>query len=123
MVEVYTSSFIEYSLTTEDLAFIVRVFKRYKAGGDEIYLGKDVPYHYPQRCIDDALQHVHVYDGRNTWLLFRSSDRHVVYTQGFYNSDHYYLIALLEPDAHKQANDTMQMLYFCDVAEIFRLSH
>lgn len=124
-IEIYTSEIIDKSLSAQDLAFLIRIFKGSREGESPIYLGKDVPYHRPNRCASSGLRHVHVLDNVDPreWARARTSDSHLVYTNGYFNANVYYLIAFLSPDAHDQARDMMRLSYFCDIADDFRLQY
>tara|TARA_R110000868_G_C10969398_1_gene769535 strand:- start:11666 stop:11854 length:189 start_codon:yes stop_codon:yes gene_type:complete len=52
--------------------------------------------------------------------FFSESDIHLVYCCGFYDTNHYLLITILKPDAHRQANNIDRMLDIAAIAAGFR---
>lgn len=117
-------------------------FKSYKEGllvPD--YFGLDGDYADNIRCKEEEVWHLHLAEanseplwstapqqGRPTYQYpstqrppeKRTSDKHLIYTRGYMDRDAYLLIAILSPDAHKQARQNNVMLPLADIAADFR---
>ena len=112
----------------QDLRSFVDTFKHYKA--DTITLpgsfGKDVPYSETGAAKDSELWHMHLAEGvpfpTTQRQDSRTSDRHLVYCQGIFNENSYFLLAILDPDAHSRAR-TGEMASLADLAEDLRKEH
>jgi len=73
----------------------------------------------------EEVRHVHLAEPGVPWRPGlpqhrRTSDHHLVYSQGALNEDMYLMIAVLSPDAHEQARDNSIMYNIGREAEIFR---
>ncbi len=71
------------------------------------------------------MAHIHLQEPEHPWPLqllqfSRTSDIHLVYCQGFYNTSVYLLMAILSPDAHAQALNNSIMYKLGKMAENFR---
>ena len=130
-MKVFTGSTIRQQLQEDELKALVADFRRYKIFGQLPQMfGRDSPYnHYntPRLLLLEGVQHIHLNDGENPWPLYRAqhnktSDKaHLVYCQGAINPDYYLFIAILSPDAHKQAKDFGVMQKLGTAAEKSRL--
>ena len=92
------------------------------------YFGRDGDYLRPKECCEEGVWHLHLCETTpppDTWtcirnLFSRKSDIHLVYCCGFYDPNHYLLITVLTPDAHRQANNIDRMLDIAAIAAGFR---
>lgn len=95
------------------------------------YFGRDADYRWPQVCLDEEVWHLHLSESVKPpfwkrWarsLYQKTSDKHLVYCRGYYNRSRYYLIAILEPDAHDQARNLDIMLAIGEMAAEFRANN
>jgi hypothetical protein len=92
--------------------------------------GRDVPYHFPASAALAQLRHLHLRpDGFPDWLASvaqhrRTSDYHLVYTEGIVNRRAFALIALLDDgDAHATAREQDTMARLVARADAFRSRH
>ena len=102
-------------------------FKSYKTTGLlPGYFGRDAPYNHadnPQFVLDQDIRHIHLNPLRKDVRQYDqvSNDAHLVYCQGLINEDHYYLLALLEPNPHELAKRKEIMRDLAIAAHRFRL--
>ena len=91
------------------------------------YLGKDVRYSRPEGIEDSELHHVHIYvDGvscKDTWKYSKTSNSYIVYTFGFFEEDHYHVVAFLDEKAHEKCRNDSFMRDLKKVADNFRDQH
>lgn len=123
-VRIFTSPIMREGIVDSELQLIVSKFKKYKeTGNTQDYFGRDVSFNRPEAVRSAGLMHAHLNDGKS-WgvklLQFdRTSDTHIVYCQGFFNTNCYLLITLLK-GAHAKYRDNMLMLSLAEVAASFR---
>ncbi len=123
-VRVFTSKLLREGMDETELQLIVSKFKSYKENGDsQNYFGRDVSFNRPESVRSAGLMHVHLNEGR-PWavrlLQFdRTSDTHIVYCQGYFQTNCFLLITLLQ-GAHAKYRDNLLMLGLVDIASDFR---
>lgn len=136
-IKVSTSSIIEKLMgdTPEkietNLKKLVKDFKLYKSGCTLAIFGKDAPYDHmntPRSVLDENVQHVHMIKIGEIFPRWKRQDQktsevHLVYCQAAMDDDHYYLITILEPNAHDLAKDGLIMRNIGDIAAKFRLKN
>ncbi len=128
-MRVFKSDMIRQLLTADELAQLEQDFRQYKETGlapdtfgrDELF---DHPHTLPLVKSED-LRHIHLASPEQPFPLqklqfFRTSDNHLIYCQGFLQSDHYLLITILAPDAHEQERNNEIMYRLGKIAEAFR---
>lgn len=116
-------------LTEEQADQLVADFRNYKQNGllPDTF-GRDAAYDHPNTLPllkAEQLRQIHLIadnssSGQNTPQHRRTNDVHLVYCQGVLNENSWCLIAILTPDAHKQALDRNVMFKLAKVAENFR---
>ena len=128
-MRIFKSRIVRQTLSAEELAQLVSDFSRYKSTGIPAdNFGRDVPYDHPNTLLIlkvEDVYHLHSADNEKPWSLMRTqysktSDIHLVYCQSALNSDCYLLMAVLQPNAHEQANDNSIMHNLGLMAEQFR---
>ncbi|SBS26128.1 putative toxin YafO [Marinomonas spartinae] len=91
---------------------VLNDFKLYKSGQNITYFGKDVPYHDPRPYAERAgIRHVHLLDNVRTLKMQgrgNTSDRAIVYTEASMNPNMFYVIDLLNENAHAQASSRVR---------------
>lgn len=131
MIRVFKSVVIQKLLTPQDLDDLTKDFLHYKESSlCPDYFGRDVAYdhpHTPTVVLQEDVRHIHLVE-HSAWAVRlmqfnRTSDRHLVYCQGFFNPDCYLLITLLSPNAHEQAKINNIMRKIGEQAEIFRMKY
>lgn len=129
MIRVFKSSVIRELLGPDDLANLVKDFKKYKEEGMQPdTFGRDAPYDHPHSLPSirqEEVRHIHLQDGISHWDVrtiqyYRTSDTHLVYCQGAMYDDRFLLITLLKPDAHDQARNNDIMMAIAKQAAHFR---
>ena len=132
MIRVFATNLIRQQITDIELKQLKTDFQRYKEtdspadnfGRDALY---DDSNNLPSvRLVE--LRHLHLLNQSENFLRYarqydKTSDDHLVYCQGFYSDRAYLLIALLSPNAHKQARNNDAMLKLAGMAENFRNQH
>ena len=100
---------------------MAQAFKLYKNKNHRIFqtykFGKDVTYNRPPSAVTAELSHVHLVPIEQKG---DTSDRFLVYSTGFNDSEAFILLAILEPNAHELSRNTLQMANLADIAEKFR---
>lgn len=132
MIKVFQGLAFRRQLPAGDRKKLVADFKRYKQEGvvPETF-GRDVPYDHlntPPSVRDEDLRHLHLASADKPFPLrsiqfSRTSDTHLIYCPGILDPNCYALIAILTPDAHKQALQRDIMLKLAKTAELFRNEH
>ncbi len=123
-IRVFTSKLIRESMDESELQLIVSKFRDYKESGNaQNYFGRDVSFNRPEPVRSAGLMHVHVNEGK-PWAIRllqfdRTSDTHIVYCTGYFQTNCYLLIALLQ-GAHAKYQDNLLMLSLADIASDFR---
>lgn len=128
MIRVFLSPVLQDLLTPAEQTDLMADFQQYKATGIPAdYFGRDAPYDHPHtlpRVRQAELQHLHLIDPARyparTPQYQRTSDDHLVYCPGFFQLNHYLLLAILMPSAHAAARDNSIMASLADLAERFR---
>ncbi len=90
--------------------------------------GRDALFNHPHTLpsvLAERIMHIHLDDGEQNWDRRKSqysctSDYHLIYCQGFNNSECFLLMTILSPDAHAQEHDNNRMLRLAQMAEKFR---
>ena len=131
MVSVFVGKALTETLSREETEALVADFKRYKGTGElPDTFGRDVCYDHPHTLpavLAEELMHLHLAENA-PWPLglvqfSRTSDKHLVYCQGYTDRNCYALMAILQPDAHNQARDRDLMLRLAEAARRFRDVH
>jgi len=132
---VSTSSVIEETITGDtpedkekNLIQLINDFKRYKSGELLAIFGKDVLYDHmntPRIILDEKVWHVHMIELSKVFPRYirqerKTSEKHLVYCKAVMNDNHYYLITILEPNAHDLAHNRDLMIRLGKIAERFR---
>lgn len=129
MIRVFKSCIIRQILTDDELDTLVDDFKSYKLTGNAPeHFGRDVSYDHPNNLpivLAEEVQHIHLGSEDNSLPInkiqyYQTSDIHLVYCQGALNASCYLLMAILSPDAHKQARSREVMFKLGTMAEKFR---
>lgn len=104
-------------------------FRRYKELDiPATNFGRDAEYNHPNGPVlirEEKVAHIHLESPDSPWgsqivQFNKTSDIHLVYCQGFYDSNYYLLMALLSPDAHAQALNNNIMRNLGLMAKTFR---
>lgn len=122
----------ELSKRNTQLQKIIEDFKAYKEGYRVKSFGRDAPFHRPKPSAELAeLMHVHLMNNPKAQILdvakvtdpyYLTSDSFLVYSKGFFNPKHYYIIDYIEKDAHTKVEDMNYMRWLVEQAEFFRKS-
>lgn len=131
-MRIFKSRMITQQLTEQELLALVEDFRAYKSlrhlpdtfGRDELY---DHPFTLPILMAEEV-RHIHLTDEENLWpsgkLQFsKTSDSHLVYCQGYNDTNNFLLMAILAPNAHKQSQNNSIMFNLGKMAEAFRQSY
>ena len=120
----------EISKTDTILRNVIEDFRAYKQGARLQVFGRDAALTRPRPAAEMAeLFHAHVLRNPKSQLIEmarlknpyrRTSDRFLIYTRGFFNSKHYYVLDYLNDNAHKKVDDMTYMHWLIDEAESFR---
>ena len=97
-------------------------FEQYKRTGIAPSLfGRDAPYHQPAMARAAGLMHLHLLTTPIVGVTQyrRTSDIHLVYCEHAIYKNVFALIAVLNPNAHAQANDVDAMISLSAIAERF----
>ena len=129
MIRVFKSDVIGQQLGKRELEQLAADFKHYKETGiPAACFGRDVPYDHPHTLSSarsEGLMHLHLAEGTQHWAgqqaqYNRTSDHHLVYCRGFYETNHFLLMSILKPDAHDQARNNSIMNNLAIMAAKFR---
>lgn len=111
------------------LALDFCAFKR----GDYVpnYFGRDGDYRRPRECLEEEVWHLHLseiippdhYWTRVKNIFNRTSNKHLVYCRGFFDPKHFFLITVLDPNAHEDARNIDRMRDIAYQAQEFRASY
>lgn len=130
-VSVYTTQELENNLDRIELQRLISRFKLYKETGDpDDTFGRDVRFEYPQSA-KESLKHMHMSDSGKWGKRFdkpalivrqfsRTSDKALVYSQGFMDENAYLLITIVNDGAHAKWRDRSFLSKLLDIAEEFR---
>jgi len=117
-VRVFISTKLQNHPNIKKLASDFKTYKsEQKSHFNDFKFGKDCSYNRPQSIVDAEVDHVHLVPIHNQG---NTSDRFLVYTRGFTDSDAFLIIAILEPNAHELSRNVLNMLHLADIAEKFR---
>jgi len=120
---------LENILTEDELSSLKADFASYKGSGEiPDTFGRDALYNHPHSLpvvLNEELAHIHLADDETNWPKDRpqyqcTSDKHLVYCQGYNDRNCYLLMAILAPDAHDKANNNTIMHNLGKMAEKFR---
>ncbi|RDL44691.1 type II toxin-antitoxin system YafO family toxin [Marinomonas piezotolerans] len=128
-VKVYLSDLLN---SHPDANLLTEKFALYKETGippDDF--GRDGDNRYPLICLQEEVHHIHLAHlpiHFRKWPKIRAqyerkSDKALLYCPGFFDSDSYLLIAVLEPPAHDQQESNELMEAVGQIAESFRLEN
>lgn len=129
MTRIFKSKVIQQQLSDDELNALVNDFREYKVSGIvPEHFGRDVPYDHPNTLPTvkkEDVRHIHLGSEDNPLPIkkiqfYRTSDVHLVYCQGSIESNTYLLMAILSPDAHRQALNRDVMFKLGVMAEKFR---
>lgn len=129
MMRVFKSAHITELLSNEELQQLVADFKQYKnTGVPPARFGRDALFDHPHTLpsvLAERIMHIHVDDGEQNWdqrnsQYSRTSDYHLIYCQGFNDSECFLLMTILSPDAHAQERNNNIMSNLARMAEKFR---
>lgn len=116
-------------------ADLLKYFDRIK---NPWYFGRDVRMDIPDSAIKAELWHMHLFtpffkdgsprteeqwkfEGKRTCRqYYRTSDRWLIYTRGFMDSERYCVVGIADPTAHKSCNSPAYMDKFVQAAESFK---
>jgi mRNA interferase YafO len=112
-------------LNKTELDLLENDFRIYKEAGHLPDLfGRDVPYDHPNTLPilkQEEVQHLHLLKQPIRQVQFyRTSDKHLVYCQGFTNPKAYLFMAILSPNAHDLARQNDVMYRLGTMAQKFR---
>jgi len=128
-MRVFKTNLIKSQLSQSELEQLTKDFRQYKQTGIPAdTFGRDALYDHPHTLpsVRQAeLRHLHIIEVSkgatpNSNQYYRTSDDHLVYCEGFFNSDDYLLISILSPNAHEQARTNGVMFKLAEMAEDFR---
>lgn len=128
MIRVFKSKLIIDSTDKVELDKLTNDFIAYKNGELPDLFGRDVFYDHPNNLpviLTEEVKHIHLADTDSPWharvaQFRRISDKHLVYCHGAVNENYYLLLAVLSPNAHKQARNNNIMYKLGLMAEKFR---
>jgi mRNA interferase YafO len=128
-MRIFKGRILMQQLTEEQADQLVADFRNYKQHGlVPNTFGRDAAYDHPNTppmLKAEQLRHIHLIPSnvshkQITPQYRRTSDVHLIYCQGALDEASWCLIAILAPDAHKQALEMNIMLKLAKVAENFR---
>lgn len=128
-MRVFKTNLIKSQLSEPELEQLTRDFKQYKQTGIPAdTFGRDALYDYPHTLPSvrhAELRHLHIIEVScgsipNSNQYYRTSDDHLVYCEGFFNSGDFLMISILSPNAHAQARKNSLMFKLAEMAEDFR---
>ncbi|MGL6261910.1 type II toxin-antitoxin system YafO family toxin [Vibrio sp. WXL103] len=127
-IRVFKHKVLIDSLTQTELDLLTEDFKVYKQTGKKPeFFGRDEAYDHPNTLPilkAEEVKHIHLATSDAPFLravqFYQTSDKHLVYCQGWADPRCYLLIAILAPDAHTQARNTTIMRKLGLIAEKFR---
>ncbi|GAA6166678.1 type II toxin-antitoxin system mRNA interferase toxin YafO [Sessilibacter corallicola] len=131
MVKIFVHKKLRDAMNEEKLTTLVKSFRAYKEGKKlPSIFGRDAPYDHTHNRQYLDLQHIHFRESGFPLkiLQFNRTSRFVlVYCPGFFNSNHYLLIAIINHWNHRQPDviedtdrDRNLMVILEGIAEGFR---
>ncbi|MBT4194888.1 MAG: type II toxin-antitoxin system YafO family toxin [Gammaproteobacteria bacterium] len=131
MIQIFKSQLLIEQLEPEELADLVSDFREYQEtsipsdrfGRDALY---NDSYSLPS-VLQEEVAHLHLVEP-GQWpghcsQYNRTSDIHLAYCRGYYNTKHYLLMLILKPNAHELARDNNNMHKLAKMAARFREDH
>ncbi|WP_338155375.1 type II toxin-antitoxin system YafO family toxin [Vibrio metschnikovii] len=127
-IRVFKHKILIDSLTESELQSLTKDFKLYKETGKKPDLfGRDEAYDHPNTLPilkSEEVRHIHLAANDSPFLssiqFYQTSDKHLVYCQGWNDSRCFLLIAILAPHAHEKAHNRTIMHKLGLIAETFR---
>lgn len=127
-IRIFKHKVLIESLTKGELEALTNDFRRYKETGQKPDIfGRDEAYNHLDTLPileSEEVKHIHLAAGDAPFLskiqFYQTSDKHLVYCQGWQDPSCFLLIAILTPDAHEQARNRTIMHNLGLIAEKFR---
>ncbi|USD66328.1 type II toxin-antitoxin system YafO family toxin [Vibrio sp. SCSIO 43136] len=127
-VRIFKHKILIEALSENELEALISDFKTYKETGQKPdTFGRDEAYDHPNTLPilkSEEVRHIHLAAHDAPFLsavqFYQTSDKHLVYCQGWEDPKCYLLIAILAPDAHEQARNRNIMHNLGVIAERFR---
>lgn len=127
-IRVFKHKILMDSLTESEINALTKDFKHYKETGQKpAFFGRDEAYDHPDTLPilrSEEVKHIHLAANDAPFLsaiqFYQTSDKHLVYCQGWNNPNCFLLIAILAPDAYEQARNRTMMHNLGLIAENFR---
>ncbi|MFO6421798.1 type II toxin-antitoxin system YafO family toxin [Motilimonas sp. KMU-193] len=127
-IRVFKHKILIDSLTENELQSLTKDFRHYKETGQKPdFFGRDEAYDHPNTLPilkSEEVKHIHLAASDAPFLssiqFYQTSDKHLVYCQGWNDVNCFLLIAILAPDAHEQARNRTIMHNLGLIAEKFR---
>ncbi|QUX92067.1 toxin YafO [Marinomonas sp. A3A] len=125
-IQVSVSSFLTDHPDISDLAKDFALYK--ETGIPPLHFGRDGDNNRPTICKEENVWHIHLAHlpiHFTKWPKIRNqqartSDKCLIYCPGYFNENHYLLIAILDPPAHEKQEDMPLMEQIGREAEAFR---
>lgn len=122
-VEVYEGTFGRFNC--HNASTMLTSFSQYKTNGKFWSFGRDTPYMQPPKVKEYQIRHIHIisrtayldYQGRNSRLYDRTSDKVLIYAKSPMHNNHFLLVAILNPDAHITAQNHNFMHEIYDICK------
>ncbi|WED20819.1 type II toxin-antitoxin system YafO family toxin [Vibrio sp. JC009] len=127
-VRVFKHKILIDALTKDELEGLTKDFRVYKETGQKPDIfGRDEAYDHPDTLPilkSEEVKHIHLSANDAPFLskiqFYQTSDKHLVYCQGWEDPNCFLLIAILAPNAHEQARNRTIMHNLGLIAEKFR---
>lgn len=127
-IRVFKHKVLIETLPKDELEALTNDFRRYKETGQKPDIfGRDEVYDHPDTLPilkSEEVKHIHLAASDAPFLssiqFYQTSDKHLVYCQGWSDHNCFLLIAILAPDAHEQARNRTIMHNLGLIAEKFR---
>ena len=127
-IRVFKHKILIDALTESELHSLTKDFRYYKETGQKPeFFGRDEAYDHPNTLPilkSEEVKHIHLASTDAPFLssiqFYQTSDKHLVYCQGWNEPSCFLLIAILAPDAHEQARHRTIMYNLGLIAEKFR---
>lgn len=127
-IKIFKHKILVDALTESELYSLTKDFRYYKETGQNPDLfGRDEAYDHPITLPilkSEEVKHIHLAAIDAPFLspiqFYQTSDKHLVYCQGWKDPNCFLLIAILTPDAHEQALNRTIMHNVGLIAEKFR---
>ena len=127
-IRVFKHKILIDALTESELHSLTKDFRCYKETGEKPdFFGRDEAYEHPNTLPtlrSEEVKRIHLAANDAPFLssiqFYQTSDKHLVYCQGWNEPNCFLLIAMLAPDAHEQARNRPIMHNWGLIAEKFR---